>query len=369
MRVALVISALARGGAERQLIQLAIGLSNLGEEVQVWCYGGASEIDDELREAGVLVRNSEGSRASKFRVLRQWIRKFNPHVLHGFMKRASALLLLSRGARFHPVVIASDLSTATYGKRDLTLWLSLALFVLAQRVATQTDLNRRSLERLAPWLRGKIRVVRNGLDLGRYEPASDPANATPFRFLAVGSVYGVKNPVRAVEAVAIMRDQGRSDFVLDWYGRLGLKGDDDPSAEYLECRDKIESLGLCEYIRFHGESSQISVAYQKSNALIHPSLQEGFPNAVVEGMACGLPMVVSRVSDLPLVVREAQNGFVFNETDSKDIASAMAAMMDTPASERAAMGRRSRHLAEKWFGLDRFVSEYQALYAELLQAR
>jgi glycosyltransferase involved in cell wall biosynthesis len=345
-----------------------------------------------------------------------------------------------------PAVIGSDLSTATYSPRQPALWFALFLFAFADKVVTQTELNRRSLGRLAPWIRKKTVVIRNGLDLSRFIPrkrdmgygirdkgdgigdngegirdkgnsnseqrisnlelltcgltrrntvdadhqsqepsliqsrlrddyplSSDegaiiPLPAAPplFRFVVVGSVYSVKNPVRLVKAVKVLKDQGVSGFRVEWYGRLGLgKEAESGSAEYHEAMSLMETYQLGDVFRFEGETAEIHNILPVCDALIHPSLQEGFPNAVVEAMACGLPIVVSRVSDLPLVVETAKNGFVFDETDPQAIAEGMRKMLETGERERAEMGNRSRKLAEEWFGMERFVEEYVQLYEEL----
>jgi len=368
MKIALVISALGRGGAERQLMRLAQGLGDHGHIVEVWCYGGSTPLDDELRHAGIHVRNGAGSRGSKVATLRSWMSAYEPDIVHCSMKRASSLSVLARGIRRRPIIIGSDLSTATYGRRDLTLWVSLFLFAFTQRVVTQTKLNQHSLHRLAPWLRGKTNVIRNGLDLRDFVPANDFPPEAPFRFASVGTVYAIKNPLRMIEAVALLVERGRRNFVLDWYGRLGLAGDDQPSECYMQCMQKVKELGLEPYVCFHGERAQISEAYRSAHALIHPSVQEGFPNAVVEGMASGLPVLVSRVSDLPLVVSEARNGKVFDENKPGAIADAMEWMLVQSVEAKKAMGQRSRKLSQAWFGLDRFLDEYQRLYRDLLAA-
>ncbi|MGY6629522.1 MAG: glycosyltransferase [Wenzhouxiangella sp.] len=372
MRIALMIGGLGRGGAERQLIRLALGLQRERYLVEVWCYTSGSELDESLRAKGINVRSPElGEARSKRGRVRAWLKEFKPDVVHCFMKRASNLGVLARGFASRPVVVGSDLSTATYGKRDYALFSSLVLFGLCDVVATQTELNRRSLQRLAPWLRGtgKVRVVRNGLDLARFEPADQPLVSPPLRFAAVGSVYAVKNPVRLVQAMVRLRELGYQDARLDWYGRLGLKGDSFPSEDYFRCKQLIEEYQLADCVKFHGETADVAGALRRSHVLIHPSVQEGFPNAVVEGMACALPVVVSRVSDLPLVVETARNGYVFDETSVEAIASAMVAMLDTAPHERQAMGQRSRALVESWFGLERFVNEYADLYRELVARR
>jgi glycosyltransferase involved in cell wall biosynthesis len=187
-----------------------------------------------------------------------------------------------------------------------------------------------------------------------------------FRFVCVGTVYRVKNPVRVVEAVRILTERGHNVFRLDWYGRLGMGGPEARSADYEQAAEWVSRQGLDDRVTFHGPRGDIERVYPEADALVHASLQEGIPNAVVEGMACGLPVVVSRVSDLPLIVETAKNGFVCDETSPVAIADAMQRLLETPPAERAAMGTRSRELAMRWFGMDRFVSEFEALYRSLL---
>jgi glycosyltransferase involved in cell wall biosynthesis len=227
-------------------------------------------------------------------------------------------------------------------------------------------MNRRSLGLLAPWLQKKVVVIRNGVDFSRFTPQRDRAPGRKFRFVCVGSVYRVKNPVRVVEAVRVLRDRGREGFVVDWCGRKGRGGDELPTAHYLGAERLRVEYGLQNVIRFRGETAHVEDAYAEADAILHPSIQEGFPNAVIEAMASGLPVVVSAVSDLPLIVESAANGFVCDPADAVSIADAMEAMMELETDERAAMGARSRELAIRWFGRSRFLDEYEALYRSLM---
>ncbi|MFC3285515.1 glycosyltransferase family 4 protein [Litchfieldella rifensis] len=368
MKVGLLIGGLCQGGAERQLMRLAGGLVQGGHQVEVFCYDGGSPHDTALEAQGVVVRHhASRGRLAKIGVVRRWLRDFEPDIAHGFMKRASGVAVLARLVGPACRVLASDFSTATYGRHKPSLWAALCLFALADRVVTQTDLNRRSLEALAPWLRGRVAVVRNGLDVTQFRPALSSPCESPFRFCVVGSVYGVKNPERVVRAVAELYRRQGAGFHLDWFGRRGLGGDHAPSADYRRAVALADQLGVQELISFHGETRDIERVYQQAHALVHVSLQEGFPNAVVEGMACGLPIVVSRVSDLPLVVKEARNGFLCDETDSMSIAGAMEWMLLTSAEQRLQMGERSRRLAMEWFHQERFIDDYLNLYAEMLR--
>lgn len=366
MNVGYLVGALGRGGSERQLVELAVGIAERGHRVEVVCYDGAGALDVDARERGIRVRVMDGgSRRAKLAAVRGWVRQERPDVLHGFMKRASSLAVLANLPGRRCRVVTSDLSTATYSRRQPALWAALVLFGLADVVATQTQTNRRSICRLAPWLRRKTVVVRNGVDTERFTPVVR-ARGVPFRFVCVGSVYRVKNPARVVEAVRLLAAREVPPFRVDWYGRRGLGGDGSPSAEHDRAVALLARYGLEQRVRFHGETDAVSAVLRAADAMLHPSLQEGTPNAVVEAMASGVPIVVSRVSDLPLLVEEAANGFVCDPEDPASIAEVMAQMLATSDHEWAAMGRRSRELAVRWFGRERFVDEYESLYRRLV---
>ncbi len=370
MKIGLLIGGLGQGGAERQMVQLACGLRTRGHDVAVTLYAGDARGAQALLEEGIQATClGSTSKFGKVSAVRRWMKMARPDLMHGVMKRASSVAILASLSGGKTPVVATDMSTASYGRHKPVLWGALALYALADVVVTQTDMNRRNLQRLAPWLKGRLRVIRNGVDTERFRPAEGLRPAGLFRFVSVGTVYRVKNPVRVVEAVHCLRQRGYRDFVLEWYGRTGLNAEGVPSVESRQADELVRTLGLAAHMRFMGPRHDIERAYQAADALVHVSVQEGIPNAVVEGMACGLPVVVSRVSDLPLIVQEATNGFVCDERRPESIADAMEAMIRVPLEERRAMGRRSRELAVRWFGMERFVGEFEALYQELINRR
>ena len=371
MRLLYLVGALGRGGAELQVAQLARLMRQRGHEVALLAYDGPSDLDDDLRQVGVDVRVAHARRRrEKLAVVREAVRELQPEVMHGVMKRASSLAVMARGLRRRPRIVATDMSTATFNPNQRALRAALVAFAFADRVVTQTELNRRNLERLAPWLRGKVRVIRNGLDTERFTPNGDTGRTVgePFRFCAVGTVYPIKNPVRVLEALAKLRRRGAPPFRLDWYGRFG-RSEGEREAMQETVRSAVEALGLHDVVTFHGEVGSVEEAYRKADALVHASLQEGFPNAVAEAMACGLPLVVSDVSDLPLVVESAENGFMCDATDVSSITHALESMLTLDVHKRFAKGEASRRLAKRWFALDPFADSFENLYTTLVGAQ
>jgi glycosyltransferase involved in cell wall biosynthesis len=364
MKIGYLVARLGRGGAELQIMSLARAMAAAGHEVQLLPYDGDSPFDDDVRTCGVEVVHSDATgKRAKVAVTRAWLRTFAPDVLHAVMKRASSVALLARLPQRSPAVVATDLSTATYNRRNPVLWASLLTFALADRVVTQTELNRGNLERLAPWLRGKTEVIRNGLDVVRFvPPAKDrlPPDARPFRFCVAGTVYAVKNPERVVRAVAELRRRGRSDFRVDWYGRFsrpnadGGPGDVRPDAVALAA-----SLGVDDLIRFHGEVSTIEAAYHDADALLHASVQEGFPNVVAEAMAWAPSRRQHRVRP-SLGGADGEQRVRVRPTRRRRDRGRDGAHARYADAERRAMGHARGSSRCRWFSLERFASEFEA---------
>jgi len=340
-------------------------MAGRGHDVQVACYDGEGVFDTFVEEGGAkILQMSGGSKLDKIRAIRRWIGTYTPDILHGFMKRASSLAVVANLPSRRCKVVASDYSTASYARYRWDLWASLVLWPLADRVATQTEMNRRSLCLLAPWLRRKVVIVRNGVDMTRFLPPERIEDRPTFRFLAVGTVYRVKNPIGLIEAVRVLRDEGVEPFEVRWVGPTSRAGEE--TEEYRAAMALIERHGLSDVVSFTGPSARVEEEYRRSDCLIHVSLQEGMPNAVVEGMTSGLPIVVSQTSDLPLLVSEAQNGFICDGYRPRTIARAMRRMMELGKEERQSMGERSRRLALAWFSKGRFLDEYEKMYLQLV---
>ncbi len=371
LRVGFLIGNLNSGGAERQLSELATGMAARGHVVEIFCYNtdGEGAYDQYVQDHGVILHRLKGkSRGHKVRDIRAWVKAFQPQVLHGVMKRASSLAVLANLPWRRCGLVVSDYSTATYAPTKPSLWGALVLFHLADWVVTETVMNRNSLQRLAPTLKWKLMVIRNGVDDARFAPAPRGEKEV-FRFLSVGTVSEVKNPVRLVEAVRILRQQTDRRFVVDWVGRHSVHSNQPPTKAYVKAHQLIDEYGLQNLITFKGPSASVVDEYRTADALVHVSVQEGIPNAVVEGMACGLPIVVSRISDLPLIVEAGKNGITCDPFDPQDMARAMKVMLEFPISDRYAMGDRSHKLAGEWFGLERFISEHETLYRNIVESR
>ena len=95
------------------------------------------------------------------------------------------------------------------------------------------------------------------------------------------------------------------------------------------------------------------------------SLREGFPNAVLEAMTLGRPVVAAAVGGVPELVDDGANGLLVSTRKPADFATAIHRLLDDKAFA-AALGERARERVRREFSIDRMVQSYRALYAELL---
>jgi glycosyltransferase involved in cell wall biosynthesis len=138
------------------------------------------------------------------------------------------------------------------------------------------------------------------------------------------------------------------------------------------CRSELERLAkdlhLEAEIRFLGARQDVPRLLSVVGMVVLPSLHEGLPNAILEAMAAGKPVVATRVGGIPEAVVHGETGLLVPPADPGALAEAILALLGDPG-RAGAMGRAGRDRVVKKFGMDRMVLETQKLYEELLAAK
>jgi UDP-glucose:(heptosyl)LPS alpha-1,3-glucosyltransferase len=211
----------------------------------------------------------------------------------------------------------------------------------------------------------KLHIIYNGVDIDTFHPdlatqhrsalraAHGIAETTPL-FLFVGNGFERKGVPQLLRAFAAMQNKT---------ARLAVVGGDKKSGAM---RKLSARLGLGERVLFIGPQKDVKPWYGAADAFVLPTLYDPFPNAALEAMACGLPVLTSSSCGAAELIAGERDGFV---CDALDIAS-MAGRLDQLASRQLTTADRlliSAKIAD--FSLEKMAGQLTALYRTLSVTR
>ena len=209
-----------------------------------------------------------------------------------------------------------------------------------------------------------IVVIPNFLDCGHYRPAPDPGVrarfCSPDRYDALLLHVSNLRPVKRVEAVVEILRQVRAHR----RARLVIVGD---GPERARAEALAVEAGVAEHMEILGEIDDVRALLSVGDVFLLPSAQESFGLAALEAMACGLPVVASRVGGLPEVIRHGETGLLHPPGDTSAMAASVLALLDDRALH-ARVSRTARASVVDRFDEDRIVPMYEAFYEQLIES-
>lgn len=367
--VSIVVKSLERGGAEQHLLAVLPLLNDSIFDVRLHPLHYGGPLTDHFVAKGVSVvgtANQAGRMAGLLKLL-MTIRSSRP-LVHSFLPEPyllGASLGLIFGARS---VIMSRRSRNHYqSHHPLAAWAERRLHrrmdaLLGNSRAVVQDL----LNEGAP--PDRVRLIYNGIDVGRFpsgEARADRRRAVRNQLgihddqvllTCVANLFPYKGHADLFSALALLGANRLGPLILLLVGReCGARAD-------LEAQSA--RLGLAASVRFLGERGDVPDLLAASDIGVLASHEEGFSNAILEGMAASLPMVVTDVGGNAEAVINGLCGYVVPARAPAVLAQALADLIGD-AGRRKTMGEAARRRVVASFTLDSCVAAYESLYEEL----
>lgn len=175
----------------------------------------------------------------------------------------------------------------------------------------------------------RVHAIYPGVDMGMFQAHPKPDHSGPLRVLFVGGDFARKGGPDLVAAVTELQGVAELDIVTS---------------------EPLHDIPRRAPIRVHTgatpKSAQLSDLYRRADVFALPSLGDCTPLAIAEAMACGLPIVATRVGSIPDMVHDGRNGILVPPESPHQLAQALQTLATQP-SLRQRMGAASRVLAEE----------------------
>lgn len=352
-KILCLIDTLGIGGAERQMIGLALFLKQKGYQVDLVTYYNHAFYAELVEKYGLVVKTLcvKNSKWSKLKTVWKQIKEAGGYDWLIAYKDGPAIigcLLKIFGGKFR--LIVSERSTnQLISKYDK---IKFNLYRFADYVVPNATSQGKFIEQHFPILSNKIVTISNFTDTDYFVPVLTENNGM-ITIMTAARISKAKNILNYLCAIKALKDKGiKAKF--EWYG--DVQAGEESYGEKVFATYK--EFHIEDMITFHPATTKIVQHYQSCDIFCLPSIYEGFPNVICEAMSCGKPIICSRVCDNPYIVKENENGILFNPHDVDEIVNQLTSICNMPAEELSIWGNKSRQIAENLFSKEAFVQKY-----------
>jgi GalNAc-alpha-(1->4)-GalNAc-alpha-(1->3)-diNAcBac-PP-undecaprenol alpha-1,4-N-acetyl-D-galactosaminyltransferase len=346
MRITLVISDLQCGGAQRVMSIMANYWAAKPWDVTLLTLERSTEAFYELDRRIKFIQlnlsgDSVGLRARlqnnlrRIRVLRRAIRDSDPEAVISFMNTMNVITLLATRGLSVPVIVSerTDPTMSAIGRvwEQLRFW----TYPLADKLVVQ---NRGALSYFPSKIRSRTRIIPNPVLPPPTANQPSPDGRHYKQLVSMGRLNHVKGFDLLIRAFADLKEHQR-----DW--TLLIFGEGPARAELESLRS---NLGLDNRVMLPGRIRNVHEVLQQADLFVMPSRYEGFPNALCEAMACGLPVICTDCPSGPReIIRHGIDGFLVANENIEALTSTMDHLMGSEA-ERNRLARRAPEVKQRF---------------------
>lgn len=354
-----VLTSLDFGGVESQ-IQLIARNVNLSKFNHAFCAigsGGSAQIN--LKNLGMqadtLGCNVKIPSISAVFALWRYFKKHKPQVVH--LRGAEANFHGAIAARLAgvPVVIAEEIGIPNHSAkaRHIFAW----VYSYCDRIVAISQAVKDGIIAMNEANASQIQVVYNPFSPQKFKPLSQRIGSLNLGF--VGRLEPVKNPIAAVDAIALLRDIGIK-------AELHIVGDGSLRSAL---EQRIEELNLCTQVQLHGFQENSFALLEKCHFYLQPSLTEGFGLAVCEAMSAGLPVIATARGGVPEIIEHDKTGWLIQEPTAKALAEMIQFANRYNDDELQSIAIKGRDEVLQRFGIQQYLNQLDDLYIMLLKTK
>lgn len=334
MHLALIINSLGIGGAERILVRLAHEWAERGNKISFITFFQETGFNYNLNTKHkniTLINLGEKKPNNNFFLqiikiikrtilLRRLFITLKPNIIISFLVGANINCLLANLGSNIPIIVSERIDPNKHVIPAIYKILRILAYKLATAIIVQTKLIK---DYFPNFLQNQIFIIPNWVKEPKIKKLlkSEDKPITPIsKIISIGRLDQQKNHQLLIRAFAQLSDQ-YPNLTLDIYGDGVLRND----LEHL-----IISFNLQDRIKLPGITMNVESTLAEADLFVFPSAYEGFPNALCEAMAVGLPVIASNCSGSNEIVENNHNGLLFNIDNTQELVKCMELLINNP---------------------------------------
>ena len=367
IKILRVVNSLNIGGLEKGVVNVALNLNKNKFEQVFCCLGKKGVLADRLEKDGIKVfslNKQNGLGLGLPFKIRALIKKENPDIIE--MHNTDPFQQGMLASFFMPnlVKIRTDHNSFASPISSKVLLFNRLLSKFCDKTIVVSNKLKRNLvvyEKIDP---DQIFVIHNGVDLSK---VGRTANV-----LQVRKSFKLEKGSNVVTYIGGLREEKRLDVLVKSFSLVSkelpnsilLLVGDGPLRRSLTELAKRE--GISAKIKFLGLRQDVYDLIKASNVVTLSSTSEGISQTIMEAMACSKPVVATKVGGNPELVQDGKTGFLVPPENPEKLAEVIITLLrNKKLGER--MGKNGRKRVEKYFNIDKTVSEYEKVYIGLFK--
>ena len=367
IKIIYLITELSIGGAQNALTRLLSGLDRASYEPYVAClYNGDGVAAESIRQLGIPVTDLgmkfKRNLGAFFRIYRL-LRKVKPDILHTLMFHANIPGRIIGRLTGVPIIISSERTMEMESR--FRLWLNQLTAHLADRITCVSQKVADFAIREIKIPQEKIIIIPNGISMDQYSHIRSLSEERISLGLPEGLLIGTVSRAHPIKGLAILLDAFAMLLIDRPQVHLVLVGS---GPQLHELQQQANKLGLEGHVIFLGERRDIPSILAAIDIFVLPSLFEGMPNAVLEAMASGLPVVATSVGGTPEVIMDGVTGLLVPPGNPTALTNAMVRLLEDPGL-RSEMGQAAYMRVKQYYTQEQMVQKTELLYQDLMALR
>jgi GalNAc-alpha-(1->4)-GalNAc-alpha-(1->3)-diNAcBac-PP-undecaprenol alpha-1,4-N-acetyl-D-galactosaminyltransferase len=363
MRVTLIIYAMAAGGAERVMSIMANYWANTKWQVTLLSFDDGQtapfyELDSRIVQVPLNIAGTSSSLIDavvgnyrRVKALRAAIVDSRPDIIISFTPAINILTLLAARSLKAPIIVGEQNYPPLDPIGKIWDWLRWKIYPQADRIVSVTQ---KISDCFPDNLKSKSIVIPNLVLTPNSESTSTLTLLKKPSLIAMGRFAEQKGFDLLLPAFAKL-----AETYPDW--NLTILGDGDLRPELENLRDR---LGLQERVNLPGKVKNPYDFLKQADIFVMPSRYEGFPMALCEAMACGLPVISTDCPSGPAeIIQEGIDGLLVPTEDISALADAMERLISNE-EERQTLAANSLEITKR-FGLEKVMNMWETLIAQL----